>query len=389
MRMDHVRDRHRITRENDFGFPSPECPVDITVVLPAYNESESIDGVYAQVVGVLDRQDVSYEILFVDDGSTDDTWTRIESLAARDHRVRALQHRCNCGKATALANGFSFARGEIIVTSDADMQYDPEDIGRLINKVREGYDVVSAYKVIRRDPLSKRLPSKFFNWFVRTTTGVVLHDFNAGLKAYRYEAALDLVRYGYGELHRFFILVAAQMGYRVAEVPVESLPRTNGESKYGAERYLRGGLDYVTVYFLSRYRERPLHFLGGAGAALAGLGSLLFTYLVGAALLTGSSLGDRPSLDVSILLILSGLQLGVFGLLAEMINNVERGQAGRAKISKVISVERRTNLLLSPAIQVERRGTSHLTVDPERIGGVAPVALDGAGNLADTEELRP
>ena len=168
------------------GMSGPECPVDVSVILPAYNESETIDEMYAQVVGVLDRQDGSFEVVFVDDGSTDDTWQHIERLARKDRRVRAIRHRRNCGKATALANGFTYARGEIMVTSDADLQYDPNDIVRVIEKVRCGYDVVSAYKVIRRDPLSKRLPSKFFNWFVRTTSGVVLHDFNAGLKAYRY-----------------------------------------------------------------------------------------------------------------------------------------------------------------------------------------------------------
>ena len=261
------------------GFGGPECPVDVSVILPAYNESESIDGMYGQVVGVLDREDHSFEILFVDDGSTDDTWRRIENLAVKDSRVRAIKHRRNCGKATALANGFTFARGEIMVTSDADMQYDPMDIVRVIEKVRAGYDVVSAYKVIRRDPLSKRLPSKFFNWFVRATSGVELHDFNAGLKAYRFEAADDLVRYGYGELHRFFILLAAQMGYTVAEVPVESLPRTNGHSKYGAERYVRGALDFATVFFLSKYRERPLHFLGSFGLALGAIGVAILGYL--------------------------------------------------------------------------------------------------------------
>jgi len=349
------------------GLRGPECPVDVTIILPAYNESENILGMHAQVVGVLDRQDYSYEILFVDDGSTDDTWQRIEELSMRDSRVRAIRHRRNCGKATALANGFTFARGEIMVTSDADMQYDPDDIVRVIAKVRDGYDVVSAYKVIRRDPLSKRLPSKFFNWFVRTTSGVKLHDFNAGLKAYRFQAANDLVRYGYGELHRFFILLAAQMGYVVAEVPVESQPRTNGHSKYGAERYIRGALDFVTVFFLSKYRERPLHFLGGVGLAIGMIGTVILGYLGYLAIFTGAEIGSRPLLDVAMLFILSGMQLVVFGLLAEMVNNMERGQAGREKISKVISVDRRSSTLLTPAVQVERRGTRHVAAVEPRL----------------------
>jgi len=368
---------------------SPECPLDVTVILPAYNESETIEAMYAQVVGVLDREDHSFEVLFVDDGSTDDTWDKIEALALRDSRVRAVRHRRNCGKATAIANGFTYARGEIMVTTDADLQYDPNDIVRIIEKVRSGYDVVSAYKVIRRDPLSKRLPSKFFNWFVRTTSGVKLHDFNAGLKAYRYEAADDLIRYGYGELHRFFILLAAQMGYRVAEVPVESLPRTNGSSKYGAERYVRGALDFVTVFFLSKYRERPLHFLGGLGLALGALGTAIIGYLGWIAVFEGVAIGNRPLLDVSMLLILAGLQLVVFGLVAEMLNNMERGPANREKIARVIGVDRRATTLLTPAVQVERRGTRRLQVVEPRLRLEPDVAPETASDYLTSRDVSP
>jgi len=349
------------------GFGSPECPVDVSIILPALNEGETIDGIYHQMVNVLDPLGLSYEILFVDDGSTDDTWTRIASLVTKDPRVRALRHRRNCGKASALANGFSYARGDIMVTSDADMQYDPIDVVRLIGKVQEGWDVVSAYKVIRRDPLSKRLPSKFFNFWVRSTTGVELHDFNAGLKAYRQDAARDLVQYGYGELHRFFILLAAQMGYSVTEVPVESLPRPNGHSKYGAERYLRGAFDYMTVYFLSGYKERPLHFLGSAGLILGGIGTAILGYLGYLALFAGQSLSGRPSLTLAVLFLLSGIQLVVFGLMAEMINNFERGQSGRAKISQVLGVDRRTTALIAPAVQVDRRREERRIADREPV----------------------
>lgn len=356
------------------GFGSPECPVDITIILPAYNESNTIEGIYHQMVNVLEPLDSTYEILFIDDGSTDDTWEHISALTKRDSNVRALRHRRNFGKASALANGFTYARGEIMVTSDADMQYEPTDVVRLIEKVREGWDVVSAYKVVRRDPLSKRLPSKFFNFWVRNTTGVELHDFNAGLKAYRHDAAQDLVQYGYGELHRFFILLAAQMGYSVTEVPVESLPRPAGRSKYGAERYLRGAFDYMTVYFLSRYKERPLHFLGTAGLLLGFTGSIILGYLGVLAAFQGQSLSGRPLLTLSALLILSGVQLVVFGLMAEMINNFERGQAGRTKIAQVIGVDRRTTALIAPSVQVDRRRGDRSGADRRR---VAPGAVEG------------
>jgi glycosyltransferase involved in cell wall biosynthesis len=316
-------------------------PVDVSVVLPAYNEEDSIQGIHDQVVDVLDATSATYEILFIDDGSIDATWERIQQLAATDERVRALRHRRNYGKASALANGFAFARGEIIVTSDADMQYDPDDIVRLLEKLCDGWDVVSAEKVVRRDPLSKRIPSKFFNFFVRSTTGVDLHDFNAGLKAYRHEAAEDLVRYGYGELHRFFILLAARRGWSVAEVPVESRYRTTGKSKYGAERYLRGALDYLTVIFLSGYAERPLHLLGGTGLTLSGFGTLGVIVAAWLGLVTHRPLVSIAWLIVSSLAVVTGVQLIAFGLLAEMVHNLEHKSEGRGKISEVVRPTRR------------------------------------------------
>ncbi len=337
------------------GLDTAQEPVDVTVVVPAYNEADSVEGLYHQVSRVLDREEVSYEILFVDDGSTDGTWQELVKLAEKDRRVCALRHRRNFGKASALANGFTYARGDIMVTTDADMQYDPNDIVRLIEKVREGYDVVSAYKVVRRDPLSRRLASKFFNFFVRTTTGVKLHDFNAGLKAYHYDAAEDLVRFGYGELHRFFILLAARRGFRVAEVPVESCPRPNGRSKYGLERYMRGALDYLTVFFLAGYGERPLHLLGSTGTYLILAGTAMLGWLGWLAFVAHQSISDRPLMAVALLFELSGIQLVVVGLLAEMINNVERGSANRFKIAQVMRIDRRTSIVLSPGVQVERR----------------------------------
>jgi dolichol-phosphate mannosyltransferase len=340
------------------GSAMPDEPIDVTVILPAYNEEDSICGIYDQVVGVMESSGCGFEILFVDDGSTDSTWAKIAELGERDCRVRALRHRRNFGKASALANGFQYADGEIIVTSDADMQYDPRDMLRLIDKIREGYDVVSAYKVIRRDPLSKRIPSKFFNFFVRSMTGVQLHDMNAGLKAFRYQPAQDLIRYGYGELHRFFIVLAARRGYCVAEVPVESLYRTTGKSKYGLERYLRGALDFLTVFFLSGYAERPLHLLGGAGVTLAGLGTLIFGYLGIAWLVTGREVAGASLLVVAALLVLTGVQLLVSGLVAEMINNLERPISGKAKIAQVLHVNRRRSVELAPGVLVDRRNAA-------------------------------
>jgi len=347
-----ISDRHI---DIAMGLGAPDDPIDISVILPAYNEEDSIEGVYEQVVRVMEGSGYTFEILFVDDGSRDTTWAKIVALGVRDPRVRALRHRRNFGKASALANGFLYSRGEIMVTSDADMQYDPADILRLINKVEDGYDVVSAYKVIRRDPLSKRIPSKFFNFFVRKTTGVELHDMNAGLKAFRYQAADDLVRFGYGELHRFFIVLAARRGYSVAEVPVESLYRKTGESKYGMERYLRGALDFLTVFFLSGYAERPLHLLGGAGVTVGLMGAATFAFLGVTSITEHVNMVGLPLFTVAVLLVLAAGQLLVFGLLAEMINNLERANAGRSKIAQVLRVDRRSSLVLAPGVQVERR----------------------------------
>jgi glycosyltransferase involved in cell wall biosynthesis len=330
-------------------------PLDVSVILPAYNESDSIDGVYEQVAVVMDEQPYSYEIIFVDDGSTDGTWERIVQLAQKDLRVRGLRHRRNFGKASALANGFTYARGEIIVTSDADMQYDPKDIVRLIEKTLEGFDIVSAYKVVRRDPLSKRIPSRFFNFFVRTTTGVNLHDMNAGLKAFRHDAAQELIRYGYGELHRFFVVLAARQGFTVAEVPVESLYRTTGRSKYGMERYMRGALDYMTVFFLSGYAERPLHLLGATGVWLTVTGSALFWTLFIISITSGQVTRDSPFFGVSELLVITGVQMLVSGLIAEMINNLERPRAGRAKIAQTLRIDRRTSGPRQFRVEVDRR----------------------------------
>ena len=329
----------------------PDEPVDISVILPAYNEEGSVDGVCAQVTAVLGPTEYSYEIIFIDDGSTDSTWSKLQRLVSADYHVRALRHRRNFGKASALANGFTFARGDIMVTSDADMQYDPADILRLVEKLIDGgYDVVSAYKVVRRDPIDKRLASWFFNFFVRSTTGIELHDINAGLKAFRREAAEDLVRYGYGELHRFFIIVAARRGFSVAEVPVESQYRMNGRSKYGSERYLRGALDFLTVIFLSGYGERPLHFLGTAGLTLAGIGSAILAYLGVATTFVGRTANGSVLLPVAVLLIISGVQMLMFGLIAEMINNLERVNGARSKISQALRFSER-------AIKQRRRRT--------------------------------
>jgi len=322
-------------------------PIFATIALPAYNEGDSIESSYLEIAGVMDPLGHEYEFLFIDDGSTDGTWQAIKRLAERDPRVRGLRHRVNSGKARALANGFRYARGGLIVTCDADLQYDPDDIVRVIDKVVEGYDAVSANKVVRRDPLSKRIPSKVFNFFVRRITGVNLHDMNAGLKAYRYDAAQELVRFGYGELHRFYIVILALRGYSVAEVPVESRPRLTGRSKYGIERYVRGAMDFLTVIFLSGYMERPLHLFGGLGLLSGLIGGLIFAGIVVERVAFGFQGGDLL-LQIAALLVVTSLQMLVVGLVAEMIHYLDHGTQTRGRVFEVVNLNRRS-------VRMERR----------------------------------
>ncbi len=330
-------------------------PIFATVILPAYNEADDIEESYRQIAEVLDPLGLDYEFIFVDDGSRDGTWDAIRRMSERDPRVRGLRHRTNLGKASALANAFAYARGGIVVTCDADLQYDPNDVVRVINKVLEGYDAVSANKVVRRDPLSKRLPSKVFNFVVRTATGVKLHDMNAGLKAYRLEAARELIRYGYGELHRFFIVILASKGYSVTEIPVESRPRLTGHSKYGLERFTRGAFDFLTVIFLSGYMERPLHLFGALGLLAGAAGAAILAGVVAARVLVGYTAGSL-FVQVAVLLVMSSLQLLVVGLIAEMINNLERGVQSLGKIVDVRGIERRGAALPGRGgVPIERR----------------------------------
>lgn len=350
-----------------------EQSIDVTIVLPAYNEEATIAGSLEEISATMDPAGLNYEFLFVDDGSTDGTWAEIQRLASTRDNVRALRHRGNAGKASALANGFAYARGDVVALVDADLQYEPEDVLRVIDKVYEGFDAVSARKVVRRDPLERRLASKVFNGFLRRATGVQLHDMNAGLKAFRFEASQELVRYGYGELHRFFMVVLALKGFTVAEVPVESRPRTTGKSKYGLERYLRGGLDFLTVFFLSSYLERPLHLFGGLGLSICGVGTIGFIGgMVGR--LAGAFEGTLV-FAVSSVAVLSGITLFGIGLLAEMLNNLEHGPRPTARLSEALGVDRLDSGDFMPPLVAHRRPR-----DPE--------VLRACGISADEEGAR-
>ena len=291
--------------------------VELSVILPVLDEVDSLDLLYRELTTVLQSLGRPYELIFVDDGSRDGSFTRIEKLHRSDDRVRAIQLRRNFGKAAALAVGFRAARGDILITLDADLQDDPAEIPRLLARLEEGQDLVSGWKRDRQDPRSKTWPSRLFNGVTGWLTGVRLHDFNSGFKAYRREVAEEIRLYG--ELHRFIPALAAWKGFRVDELPVHHRARRFGRSKFGSARFWRGCLDLVTVLFLTHYTRRPLHLFGGLGLAawIAGFGANL--YLTGLWLAGVRPIGTRPLLAFGVLSMLVGIQFFAVGLLSELV----------------------------------------------------------------------
>jgi glycosyltransferase involved in cell wall biosynthesis len=303
----------------------------LSVVVPVYNEERSVELLYDEIASALDPLERAWEVVFVDDGSSDGSLAALTRLHARTPNVRVVRLRRNFGKAAALAAGFGQAGGDVIVTIDADGQDDPAEIPRLIAKLDEGFDLVSGWKTRRRDPWRRRLLSRVFNAVTGWISGVHLHDMNCGLKAYRAEVVKGLALYG--ELHRFLPVLAHERGYRVAELPVNHRPREHGRSRYGLERYLRGFFDLITVTFMGRYRHRPLHLFGGLGLALGGIGFLVCLYLT-VLWLSGSAIGHRPLLTLGVLLVVVGMQFLSLGLIGEMIttHHEERALERRSEL---------------------------------------------------------
>jgi glycosyltransferase involved in cell wall biosynthesis len=290
----------------------------ISVVVPVHNEERSVALLYDELSSALEPLDRDWEAIFVDDGSTDGSFAALTRLHAAAENVRVVRLRRNFGKAAALVAGFDQARGDTIVTLDGDLQDDPAEIPRLLAKLDEGFDLVTGWKTRRRDPLSRRVLSRIFNSVTSRLSGVRLHDMNCGLKAYRAEVVHGLRIYG--ELHRFVPVLAHYRGFRIAELPVNHRPREHGRSRYGVERYLRGFLDLLTVSFIGRYRQRPLHLFGGLGLALglAGIAILVYLTVVKA---MGHAIGQRPLLTLGVLLVVVGMQFFSLGLISEMITS--------------------------------------------------------------------
>lgn len=292
--------------------------LDVSVVVPVYDEEESLRELVGQVFAATDAENMTAEVIMVDDGSRDGSWSVIEKLAGDDRRVRGIRLKRNYGKSAALSTGFAAVNGRYVVTLDADLQDDPAEIPALIKLLEDGNDLVSGWKRKRNDPLSKTIPSRFFNFVTRLLSGIPLHDFNCGLKAYRAEVVKEVRLYG--ELHRYIPLLARYEGFdRIAEKPVVHHARKYGRTKFGIERYLRGFLDLLTVQFITRFASRPMHFFGSLGS-LAFLGGFAISlYLSIEKLVMGNPIGDRPLILLGAILLLLGAQMFLTGLIGEML----------------------------------------------------------------------
>ena len=288
----------------------------ISVVIPLYNEEKSLAELHNRIILSLQSLSSNYELIFVDDGSTDNSFSVIRDLHKRDDRVKAIRFRKNFGKASALSAGFKEAEGITIITIDADLQDLPEEIPILIKKMDEGYDLISGWKFKRKDPLLRRIASRLFNLVTSFYTGVKIHDFNCGLKCYRREVIeeLDL----YGELHRYIPAIANWKGFKVGEAKINHQPRIHGKSKFGSERYLRGFFDLLTIIMLTKYPEKPLHFFGLLGTILSLAGLAINAYMA-LLRLSGKWISNRPLLLLGILLLILGIQFIFFGLMGELI----------------------------------------------------------------------
>lgn len=354
------------------GRGSSEDLIEVSIIVSAFNDENSVCTACDEISWEMERAGFSFEILFVDDGSTDATWVRIKNLALKDKRIRGIRHRTEFGKASALANGFTYARGEVLVTCDAGVLYEPRDIVRVIDKALEGWDVVCTYPTTGAASATAWLSSKSANAFARLATGIRLRDMNSGLKAFRRQAADDMVKYGYGELHRYFVVLAAKRGYTVTDIAVEAPKPASGGAAKRRERRMRGALDFLTVLFLAGYGESPLHLMGGLGVWSIGAGTAVFAYLAYSVFVLQRSILNAPLLVVGALLLIAGVQLLVFGLLAEMINGLERHESAGSKIAQVLHIDRRSSVFLAPGVQVERR-RSEPPPEPlhfkQRVGG--------------------
>lgn len=318
--------------------------MDISIIIPLLNEEESIPELHAWIKGTLFPTKLTYEIIFVDDGSTDQSWAIIEGLSAGNPEVKGIRFRRNYGKSAALSSGFAAAEGDVVITMDADLQDSPEEIPELFRMIStEGYDLVSGWKKKRHDPITKTIPSRFFNWVTRRTSGIKLHDFNCGLKAYRHDVIKSIEVYG--EMHRYIPVIAKYAGFtRIGEKVVSHRSRKYGVTKFGIDRFIKGYLDLLSITFVSKFGRRPMHFFGMIGTMMFVLGFLSAAWLgvqkiynlqhgIKSILVT-----DSPYFFISLTLMIMGTILFVTGFLAEMLSRMSLDR-NRYLVSKTVNIE--------------------------------------------------
>ncbi|MBN2425556.1 MAG: glycosyltransferase family 2 protein [Calditrichaceae bacterium] len=290
----------------------------ISIVIPLYNEQDSLQELTDNIVQALSPIEKEYELLFIDDGSSDNSCQVLREIKKTTPQVKIIRLRKNFGKSAALAEGFKKAKGKLVFTMDADMQDDPAEIPKMIKKLEEGYDLVSGWKKKRNDPLNKTIPSKFFNLITRILTGIKIHDFNCGFKLYKNEVIKTIPVYG--ELHRYLPVLAHWQGFKVGEIDVRHHARKHGKSKFGTRRLFNGFFDLLTVLFITRYRHKPLHLFGFIGLLFIFLGILISLYLT-IQWFQGLGIGQRPLLFLGILLLIVGVQSFSLGLIGGMLTS--------------------------------------------------------------------
>ncbi len=311
--------------------------VDVSVVIPVYNEEDNLPLLTEALMSVLKDADYAWEIVFVDDGSTDNSRAVLDEIRQSHDNIVLALHRSNFGKSQALSAGFRIAKGDILLTMDADLQDDPTEIPRMLAELESGTDLVIGWRTNRKDndPITKTVPSAVANWMTRTITGVHLNDMNSGFKGFR-RAVVEQISL-HSDLHRYIPVLAYARGFSIKELPVQHYPRKHGRSKYGAERYIRSLFDLLTVLFLTRFRYRPLHFFGIIGLASGTLGVLISGYLTVLWFLGYRPIGDRPLLLLGVLLILVGIQFTLSGLVADLIVSIDN--RSQDPLSSVRTVE--------------------------------------------------
>lgn len=313
----HFYRRPRYRKKPSEGYENTRrTPKKISIVIPLFNEEESLQPLSNDIKRVCELNKIEFDVIFVDDGSTDTSLKVLRELNKSDRRFKYVSFQKNYGKSAALQVGFKHVTGEYVVTMDADLQDDPTEIPNLLNKLDEGFDLVSGWKKKRYDPFIKRVSSKFFNYVTGLMSGIKIHDFNCGLKAYK-RVVIDKIRV-YGELHRYMPVLADWQGYSVSEIPVQHHPRRYGKTKFGISRFFKGFIDLVTVIFVTRYIKRPMHLFGFLGALAFLIGIIVNGYL-SYEWIMGQPLSNRPMLLFGILLVIVGVQFFSVGLLGELM----------------------------------------------------------------------